>query len=345
MIGPRGYVHSEVHAEGAEQAAENAEKTRFFWCDEYRESVARGWRLPFWGWGMKRILAVCLVFGAVLLGQGKAPVAFDAASLKVAETGLPIANGALQMKGGPGTNDSGRMSWGRVQLRTLLMKAWEVEDYRIVGLPPNRGSGTFAVTATMPPETTKQQFQLMLQNLLIERFQIKLHHETRVYPGYDLVVAPGGAKLKAVDPDAPELWLTGKPEYDKDGFMILPPGHSHAIALGAEGTHANFQSWTLAEFMPFLRGFISDSVGSTSHVADKTSLTGTYDFRLAFNPRNDDSTVVARGESVTVGADDSALPDLFKALEKQMGLKLVKSKGFPLDTIVIDHAEKIPLEN
>ena len=54
----------------------------------------------------------------------------------------------------------------------------------------------YDITATMPSETTRQEFQLMLQNLLVERFQIRFHHETRTYPGYELVVAPGGTKLK-----------------------------------------------------------------------------------------------------------------------------------------------------
>jgi len=287
---------------------------------------------------MKRILAVCLVFGAVLLGQGKAPVAFDAASLKVADAGA-WGPGAQKVKGGPGTGDPGRMSWGRVTLRGLVMKAFDVEDSRIVG--PDWidliDSG-YAVTVAMPSGTTRQQFQLMLQNLLIERFQIRLHHETRIYPGYDLVIAPGGAKLKgSADPDAPEPPPMGKAELGKDGFLILPPGHGFVPFRGPDGNiHATFRNYTMAQFIPILNLLR----GGSDHVADNTGLTGVYDFTLEFNPGGPNS-----GATVVPEAGDNGLSDMFMSLEKQLGLKLVKSKGFPLDTIVIDHAEKIPLEN
>jgi uncharacterized protein (TIGR03435 family) len=54
----------------------------------------------------------------------------------------------------------------------------------------------YTISATFPPDTTLAQFQLMLQNLLAERFHLALHHETRASPGYDLVILPGGTKLK-----------------------------------------------------------------------------------------------------------------------------------------------------
>jgi uncharacterized protein (TIGR03435 family) len=58
------------------------------------------------------------------------------------------------------------------------------------------------------------------------------------------------------------------------------------------------------------------------------------------------SGVAARGGEPPAAADvDSGLPDLFSALEKQLGLRLVKAKEVPLDVIVIDHLEKIPTEN
>jgi uncharacterized protein (TIGR03435 family) len=48
----------------------------------------------------------------------------------------------------------------------------------------------------MPRDTTKAQFQEMLRNLLVERFHLVVHHETRTFPGYELVVDKGGLKLK-----------------------------------------------------------------------------------------------------------------------------------------------------
>jgi uncharacterized protein (TIGR03435 family) len=64
-------------------------------------------------------------------------------------------------------------------------------------------------------------------------------------------------------------------------------------------------------------------------VVDKTGLTGTYDIVLKFATAND---------------PDSNFPDLFTALQEQLGLKLVPQK-VPVDTLVIDHVDKIPTEN
>jgi uncharacterized protein (TIGR03435 family) len=298
-----------------------------------------------------KVLSVYLATTLGLSGQ-IATSAFDAASLKVFE-GRHYP-GSLQLKGGPGTSDPGRVTWGVVDLRSLLMKAFDVEDYRVAGLPSPVGRDItwFTLTATMPAETTKQQFQLMLQNLLIERFQIRLHHETRVYPGYELVVASGGPKLKLpADPDAAEPLFGANGEMDKEGFLVLPPGHGDGIVTG-EGTRAKFQNWTIGEFIyPFLVGWIRQAAGlqGAAHIVDKTGLTGRYDFTIRFDSRAGGRAAVIGpqvGEGRSVETDDgSGLPDLFKALEKQLGLRLVKVKGIPLDAIVIDRAEKVPLEN
>jgi uncharacterized protein (TIGR03435 family) len=74
----------------------------------------------------------------------------------------------------------------------------------------------------------------------------------------------------------------------------------------------------------------------SSHVIDKTGLTSAFDFKLDYVP----------GAALAGIADtqtDSG-PDLFAALEKQLGLKLQKSKAL-VDVVVIDHLDKTPSEN
>ncbi len=74
-------------------------------------------------------------------------------------------------------------------------------------------------------------------------------------------------------------------------------------------------------------GVLAHRVGQP--VVDKTGLTGIYDFRLSYAPTNDPS---------------SSLPDLFTALQEQLGLKL-ESQKVPVEMLVVDHADKIPTEN
>lgn len=64
-------------------------------------------------------------------------------------------------------------------------------------------------------------------------------------------------------------------------------------------------------------------------VANQTGLTGNFDVTFDFAPE---------------GAEDSALPSIFTAIQEQLGLKLVPQK-VPVETLVIDHAERVPIQN
>jgi len=203
----------------------------------------------------------------------------------------------------------------------------------------------------MPPETSENDFETMLQNFLIEQFQIKLHHEPRNFPAYDLVVMPGGPKLKAAaNPDGPDItFRAGEMKNDSDGFPVLPPGHGVLFTTN-DGNHGRYKSFTMSEFAESAAGFVTPPGGTRHYVRDKTGLTGKYDFNLAFDP-------AGAGGDVTVGPgvlaeggrppepEVAGLPNFSRAIEKQLGLRLVKGPDIPMDTLVIDHAERIPLGN
>jgi uncharacterized protein (TIGR03435 family) len=96
----------------------------------------------------------------------------------------------------------------------------------------------------------------------------------------------------------------------------------------------------------------------TNHLVDKTGLTDKYDFKLEYSTAGLPGRAVPERVTAARAAVDAAAgvaptpidnandpaPDLFAALEKQLGLKLEKSKA-PLDVVVIDHIEKTPTEN
>ena len=249
---------------------------------------------------MERMLLPIVVLAAGLAGgqTGSQPTAFEAASLKVAgKRFIPGLSG--KMSGGPGTGDPGRIVYTQIPLMHFLMKAWDVEYYRIAGPAWLKASAPDAdlydITATMPPGTTRQQFREMLRNLLVERFRIRLHHETRTYPGYELVVAPGGPKLREpANPDAPDPDSGPTGKSGDDGFLLLPPGHGKGVRMASNGIYAKFQNCALAELIePYLRSFLQQSTGAkTNHIADKTGLAGKYDYTLKFDARGADSAVV-----------------------------------------------------
>ncbi len=278
--------------------------------------------------------------------DGQVPVQFDAATIRMIQmSGGP---GDPLMTGGPGTSWSGRVTWRKARLDRLLATAFQVDPMRVSGPGWMNGIGAplYAFNAVMPPDTTQSDFERMMQAFLVEQFKIKFHHEPKLFPGYDLVLAPGGPKLQlSADPTAPDM-ARYPPKVGPDGFPVLPPGHGKAMN-NIHGHHATFQNYTMAELADFLMGLVSGE--RLNYVLDKTNLTGRYDFKLKFEG-DARTAIVGLGVQAALGTRDapepgSNLPDLFKAIQQQLGLRLVKVKDISLDTIVIDHTEKMPVGN
>jgi len=294
---------------------------------------------------------ICFLSGAIS-ANAQGALQFDAATVKALAS--PIGPGNSFMKGGPGTADPGRVTIQKATLIDLLIKAFHVDYANITGPQWIRGIGgpLYTFTATMPTYTNRHDFDLMFQKFLVEQFKIILHHEAKSFPAYDLVVAAGGPRLKVSadqsDPTAPDSHY-GIPEMDSDGFAILPPGRGSTVASGPKGMHAVFQQYSMPEFGEYLRNFVTPQGDRTHYVVDKTGVAGRYDIRVKFDNRD---SVIKAGPDVqaALGGQDplgpgSGLPTIFKAMEQQLGLRLVKTKDILVDTIAIDHAEQIPAGN
>ena len=251
-------------------------------------------------------------------------LSFDAASIKPCPT-QPPNRLDIHPPGGPGTSDPGRIHYEWTSLKRLLMNAYDVKDFQISG-PDWLASTRFDVQATMSPGTTKAQFREMLQNLLTERFKITLHHETKDLPMYSLIVAKGGPKLDTTH------------RVDNYGFPAAAPQQgARMMELGMKdrGRLVAYQQTTQD---------LADHLGLVGRpVIDSTGLTAKYDFTLTFSLEGLGIAPPPPGTGAS-GADSDAPPDIFSALESQLGLKLQSKKG-PVDLIVIDHIEKEPTAN
>jgi uncharacterized protein (TIGR03435 family) len=232
------------------------------------------------------------------------------------------------------------------------MMAYDLPADRISG-PGWLDSELYDIVAPVPRGTSIGDFKLMVQNLLAERFKLALHRETREVPGYALEVANGGLKIKgsrneprpaAVDasgnkrdsgsPGPNSLMIT-----DESGFPAPRPGNS--VFLPGAGFSATikindmYRATVLNQSMSTIAGFLGTAAGMP--VEDHIGLTGLYNFHLEYKPSLPDAPATA----VEIAA---AAPSLFDAVQAQLGLKLVRTK-VPLETLVIDHAEKVPTEN
>jgi uncharacterized protein (TIGR03435 family) len=303
---------------------------------------------------MKLGSIVVLFLTALLAAQAAdSKAAFEAASVKPAGPRVPGEMGGI--RGGPGTDDPGRITASRATLSDLLARAYDVWLDQISGPAwlNDRLAYTYRIDATLAPNTTMEQFRLMLQNLLAERFHLRLHHETKTRPGYELVVASGGPKLKEWDPAASAA--PGKPGVDGNGFPTLPPGAAVRFVMPMGGGAAAIRMTHRETMAMFCRGLGNNinmsngtPTGPQARVVDKTGLTGTYEFTLEFaGTVGMMPSAPAGSEPGTPLASDptGGAPDIFTAVEKQLGLKLVKVKDVPVDILIVDNADKVPTAN
>jgi uncharacterized protein (TIGR03435 family) len=264
----------------------------------------------------------CLSAGLILLGctaafaQDLRPT-FDAASIRPAAPPVgPISPGSLRVCpttgcGGPGTGSPERITFTHLSLKNLIRVAYNLWSPDQVDTPAWMDTATFDVVANVPAGATRAQANLMLQNLLADRFQLMVHRSTKELPIYALVVAASGPKFKASvdDPNAPRprgtVWSGGRKTF--------------------EFTHE-----TMTGFARVLESDVDRPV------VDMTGLDGTYDIRLEFAPETP--------LPFAPGPPDPQVPALFTALTEQLGLRLESRKG-PVDVLVVDSALRQPTEN
>jgi uncharacterized protein (TIGR03435 family) len=286
------------------------------------------------------------------------PLTFDAASVKPVK---PPPSGGGRGKagggpGGPGTSDPSRIHYPAIRLKDLILRAYDLKDYQIVGpdwLNATDESTRFAVDATMPPDTSLDQFRAMLRNLLAERFKLTAHHETREMPVYALVVAKGGLKIKESAPAPPagsgaaELPPGGRNsgKFDPYGFPVrnLPPEGG----IGSWFINGRCQLFGVRRTIQELADGLVMHLSNTP-VTNDTGLTGTYDFTLTYSRPRFEGTplegVPVEDWVMNPPEGPAPLGDIFESIQTELGLKLEAKKG-PRDVIVIDHIEKKPTEN
>jgi uncharacterized protein (TIGR03435 family) len=255
-------------------------------------------------------LAFAAAGSAAHTQDGGAPPAFEVASVKPTS---PDSHFEIRL-------DPGKYTATRVQLRLLIQDAYSVEEFRISGAPAWVFNDLWDMVAKSDGAFGVERRKLMLQTLLAERFQLRVHWESREMPVYALVVDKNGPKLGTPKPDEEmELWIEPRPQ--------------GARMVGRRAT------------MRQLAGFLGEWMRRT--VLDKTGLSGEYDFRTEWTPdeREPIGTEMMMGTRLRQAEEGSTPPEdapglsLTAALRERMGLKLKSAKG-PVEILIIDHVEK-----
>lgn len=264
---------------------------------------------------------------------------FEVASIR--PTSPNHRDGKMTVGMAPAASGPGRIRYPIINSRWLVSTAYGLPAAQVDG-PDWMNSEYFDVNATFPINTPPDQIQLMLQNLLAERFGLKVHRDTRTRQAaaFSLVMAKGGHKMKLwqkpnvpFDENARVPPPSGPLQKDSDGFFIMPPPPPGAkyveYAENVNGLSILLNGYR--QTMPELAASLSSRLKGV--VTNATDLAGEYDYKLRYSKED------------IPPAD--GLPDIFSAVQMQLGLKLERTGTVPVNTIfiVVDHMEKRPTEN
>jgi uncharacterized protein (TIGR03435 family) len=240
--------------------------------------------------------------------------------------------------------DGAQFRSASLTLKDYIGMAYRVKLYQISG-PDWIGSDRFDISATLPPGAATQ-IPEMMQRLLEDRFQIKLHREKKDFPVYVLEVAKGGLKMQesAPDPNAEDA---------KAPLNITGGGSAQGVSVnlgrGSSYTFGNNKFEAKRLTMTALAGNLERFVDRP--IVDMTDLKGSYDFALDITDEDYRVMLIHAGVNAGISLPPQALrlldgastPSLFDSMQK-VGLKLDARKA-PLDMIVVDDGRKTPTEN
>jgi uncharacterized protein (TIGR03435 family) len=275
--------------------------------------------------GLALLLALIAGGRIAAVGRTQTKPGFEVASIK--------RNTSVDRRsrvGADGTrNNIDRFVATNASLRMLVLYAYpQLRSEEVIGGPTWIDSDRFDVEAR--PEHSNDpisvdKIELMLQSLLMDRFQLKAHSETKDLSIYNLVVAKYPPKIKFSEDQTPPLPPTAASPDDQ-----LQRGAA-TVAPEPQGLRLAGRAVPISTLVAMLQG----PAQAERRIFDKTGLSGLFDFELQFNP------AIENGSQVTTQVD-TGFPSLFTSIQ-ELGLKLESSKG-PVEVLVIDSVSK-PTEN
>ena len=195
----------------------------------------------------------------------------------------------------------------------------------------------------------------MLQALLEDRFQLKMHHETREVPVYELTVGKGGPKLEPFqEGSCTPADMTELPLAARDPAVTYCDNNGMSMSFKRSSPNMSLERQRMS-LDDFCRAVLSGNVDRP--VINKTGIAGLFNFHLEFAQEGNTNEALQRAADSTaspglreqlLGAlaaktDGQQAVTIFAAVQNQLGLKLEPAKG-PGDFLVIDGVER-PSEN
>jgi len=287
------------------------------------------------------ILLVAAAYG--LFGQSGAHPAFQVASIKQNNSNW---SDPTEHPMGVGYQPGGRLTATNASLMLLVQFAYAAHDdprsghslplmaSQVAGGPAWIKTERYDIEAKPEGDTDPKHTWLMLETLLADRFKLRLHRETRELPGYDLTAVKSGPKLPAAQEAGCISFAPGTPPRHVPGKVDCGYVSGPFLGAWAGELHMKGRKVHMADLIRELASVLD------RQVLDKTGFTGEFDLDLSFTPDAALMGFPSFGGPGGAGVPaDPNLPNIFTALEEQLGLKLVPAKG-PVEVLVIDHAER-----
>jgi uncharacterized protein (TIGR03435 family) len=202
---------------------------------------------------------------------------------------------------------------GNGSLDDLITFAYGIHINQLAGAPAWADSDRYDIHAIpdAPGQPSMLQSRSMLRKLLADRYKLQFHHEKRELAAY-VLSGETNAKL------TPSNTIQGQ----LPGFGASP---------GTGGLTLHLINGTMSDFTDFLQMLVLDKP-----VVNQTAIEGRFDANVTFTPE----LYMFNGRAPKLPQTDVPdAPDLFTAVQRQMGLKLTPEKT-QVDVLVVDHAEK-----
>jgi bla regulator protein blaR1 len=282
-------------------------------------------------------IAIPLILGItnapLLRAQADPNLRFEVASVRRVDIpdnarGVPV----FPPTGGIGTSDPTHISYHGAQVVALIVDALGIRGSQIT-LPKgvNPSQDRYDIVANIPGGATKEQFNVMMLNLLRDRLHLRFHIDSNIIPVYALRVAKNGPKFKETARRADDATVARAGQPDAQGFPTLSPNFKGALSIPRPGEiFTTAQDVPMSELAQMLE---QPAAGLGRPVIDETGLTGHYDFKFHHE----------WGRPVA-NQDGPGAPSAFTAVQEQLGLKLEPSTA-PIDHLTIDSIDREPTEN
>ena len=228
---------------------------------------------------------------------------------------------------------AGRFTVVNTPLWFLILEAYGLKGHELIDAPDWTGTTMYDIVATYPPGTTPSEAErwLMLQQLLAERFQLRIRRERRDTDVYRLVLARGdgrlGPQLVRSDVDC-ERWIAEKrPQAGAGGSSPVPGGRRPACMMSVSR-----QGFLTGGTRTILEISLALQTLAGRPVLDATGLKGTFDVDLVWAAA---STDLARSPDLGSPSGGS----FFTAVQEQLGLKLEAGRS-RIDVVIVERVER-----